>query len=174
MRFAGLAGAIVLLLLLVAGAQAALSLTSISTVEVGVRAPPASFTLGANADKPRYVTNVAVTPNGTSFTAQITGRLGGDATVKDIVRLTSTVSDAKTITLRGTQVSNLNVPIHTWTVRSGGSTVVATLDMRAPNPAASFMLPAGATYELDMRVKVIRGVASSEATFSSSVWAVIG
>lgn len=162
-------------LLLASGAHAAITLSSIdSTIDVSVRAPPVSFLLGAGANKERYFSEISLTPNGTSFAAGITGRLGADILVKDVVRLTNSASGDRTVTLRGVQVTNVYVPIHSWTVRSGGSTTVATMDMRASDPTATFNLPQGATYELDMRVKVLRGVAANEATFTSSVWAVIG
>lgn len=160
------------MVLLAGAAVAALSVSSTSTFNVSVRTPPVHFELGAGASNSRYASDVSVTANGTSFGAAITGRLGGDATDKDVVRLVSASSASRSVTLRGTQVTNPNVPIHTWTVKNG-TTTVATLDMRTSDPSASFTLPVGETYKLDMRVKVIRGIASSEATFSSSVWAVV-
>ena len=159
-------------LLLVSGAHAALTLTSVSSIEVGVRAPPVSFSLGSNADKERYFSQLSITPNGTSFAAGITGRLGGDLTVKDVVRVGSIATATKTVTLHGVQVTNLNIPIHSWTVRSGHTTI-GTLDMRASDPTLTFTLAPNATYEMDMRVKVLRGIAAEEATFTSSVWAVV-
>lgn len=171
MRFVVLVG-VLATVVVATGAHAALSVTSTSTIDLTVGPAPVGFVLGSNADKSRYVSNVAVTPNGTSFEASITGRLGGDVTVKDVVRLASTATGTRNVTLHGTQVSNPNVPIISWTVRNGGSTV-ATLDMRAAAPTATFTIPAGQSYELDLRVKVLRGVAANEAAFSSSAWAVI-
>lgn len=166
------AGAIALVLLLVGAAAAAITVSSTSTLQTTVRDAPVHFSLGSGAAKERFVSNVTVTPNGTSFSASLTGRLGGDVNVKDVVRLVSASSATRTVELRGTQVDNVNVPIHTWTVRSGGATI-ATLDMRQNSPSATFTIAAGATYEMDLRVKVLRGITASEAQFTSSVWGAV-
>ena len=171
MRFVVLCG-VLAAVVVATGAHAAINVTSSSTIDLTVGPPPVGFALGGNADKSRYVSDVAVTPNGTSFEASITGRLGGDSTVKDVVRLASTAGGTRTVTLQGTQVSNPNIPIVSWTVRNGGSTV-ATLDLRASSPSATFTIASGATYELDLRVKALRGIAANEAEFSTSVWAVV-
>ena len=160
------------LLLLAGGALAALSVTSNGSIAVSVRDPPVVFELGDGAAKSRYVSNAVVSPNGTAFSATVQGRLGGDASVKSVVEVVSASNGTRSVTLRGTQVTNPNVPIHTWTVRSGSATV-ATLDMRAASPSATFTIGPGETYALDMRVKVVRGVAASEAAFSSEAWGVV-
>lgn len=165
--------AAIVLLVASGAALAGIAVTSTSTLTLGVREPPVHFSVGVGAERGRYVSDVSVTPNGTSFGATITGRLGGDATVKNVVRLVSVAGADRSVELRGTQVTNPNVPIHTWTLRSGATTI-AVLDMRTASPGATFTLPAGATYDLDMRVKVLRGVAANEASFVSSVWAVVG
>lgn len=165
--------ALILTALLLSGsALASILVASTSTLEVSVRAPPVGFAAGGGASRERYVSDVTITPNATSFAATLKGRLGGDATVQDVVGLVSASGATRSVELRGAQVTNANVLIHTWTVKNGSATV-ATLDMRTADPSASFTIPAGSTYSLDLRLKVVRGVAASEASFTSSVWAVI-
>lgn len=161
------------LVALSAAASGAIVVSSQTTLETGVLDAPLAFGAGSGASNDRYFTSFSVSPNATSYSASIKSRVGGDATVKTVVTVTNPGAAARTVTLRGDQVSNANVLIHTWTVKNG-TTTVATLDMKDGTPTASFTLPAGTTYDIDMRMKVAKGVSGDAAAFSSSVWTVLG
>ncbi len=159
-------------LLLVAGARAAAVVRSESVLEVEVVAPPLRFEEGDGGARDRFV-DATVSANGTSFTLQVTGRVGADTSVRDVVRLANAGGSSRSVTLHGTQVSDAEVVIYTWTVRDGATTL-ATLDMRGPSPSATFSVPASDNVELDLRLKVAKGADPLAAGFTSDVWAVLG
>lgn len=161
------------ILLASAAASAAILLRSESTFVTGVADVPVRVAAGDGASNGRYITSFTVSGNATSYSAGITGRVGADATVKRVATLENPGAVSRTITLRGSQVAATNVQIHGWTVKDGGA-AIATLNMKDASPSASFTLPAGETYNVDMRVKIAKGASINAAEFSSSVWVVVG
>lgn len=155
---------------LVAGAT--VTLRSTSSLTTTARETPIHFETGAGAGNPRYVQNLAVSGNGTTFTGTVVGRIGGEVFVKDVVRVASTSGAARTVTLKGSSVADVTVPSFTWTLRNG-TTTVGTMDMKAGSPSLTFTLPAGETDQLDLRIRIVKGAGTNNATFSFSTWLVV-
>lgn len=139
------------LVLAAVGVQAAITWSSTSTLTTSVAAPTVYFQEGVGAGKTRYFASFALSQNATSFTAEFKPRIGADTTVKDVVRITSASAASRSVTFTATQVANANVERFLFLVKDG-STVIATVDYLAASPSATFTLPAGATFKLDLRV----------------------
>lgn len=133
------------------GVQAAITWSSTSTLTTSVAAPTVYLQEGVGAGKARYFSSFALSQNATSFTAEFKPKIGADTTVKDVVRIASASSAARTVTFTAAQVANANVERFLFLVKDGGTTI-ATFDYLAASPSATFALPAGATYKLDLRV----------------------
>jgi hypothetical protein len=169
MRTTTAAAAAVLVAALVAtGVDAAITWQSASTLTTSVISSPVTFAAGTAASNTRYFSSFALSTNATSFAVTIAERAGGDVNVKDVVQLVSQSGSALPLTLSAGQVSNANILAFTWTVKNGTSTV-ATLDMQAASPSAAFTLPAGLTYKLDLRLKLIPGAGGNNGTFSTTM-----
>lgn len=153
----------------VLGVQALPAWESTTTVTVGVQAGPCVFQLGDGASNSRYFKHVTLSTNGTSFTAEAKVRAGGDMVVADVIRLTNSGAVSENVILRGTEVTNARVEMFTWTVKDGATTV-ATLNLRESGPLASFTLPAGTTYGIDVRVKLAEGSGNHNAKEPFSIW----
>lgn len=148
--------------LFVASVQAAVTFRSQSTLTTSVGAPLAEFAAGTGASRNPFVSDFALSANKTSFTGTMVGRAGGAVYVRDVADLVSRDASSRTVTLRATQVTNAKVTELTWTVRNG-TTTVATLDVRSATPTASFTLPAGSTYALDLRATLLPGAGHNDA-----------
>lgn len=149
--------------LLIAGALATVTWTSTSQVGVGVVTPPVHFVAGDNADNPRYMRSFELSTNATSFTAEVKPRPGAQTAVEDIVRIDNSAhAEERSIRLTATQVTNPNIEAFEWTIMDAGSPV-ATLDYRVASPEASFTLPAGETFEMDLHVDLADGAGRTNA-----------
>lgn len=152
-----------LIMLVAAGALAAVTVRSISTITTGVTPAPVQFSAGAGATNMRYIANFALSMNKTSFSGTFLGKAGADIKVKDVVRATNGGPSSVVVTLRANQVVNPNVNVFTWTVKNGTMTV-GTFDYLATTPSLTFTLPAGATYQLDERLKLAAGAGTNNAS----------
>lgn len=152
------------ILLLAAGADAAVGYFATSTLDVSVIAPPVRFEAGNGASS-RFVSSFTLTTNATSFSAVLEAKAGGEVRVKDVAVLVNDGASARTVTITGSQVANANVLEFTWTVKNG-SDAIATLDMRAAPTSASFTLPASGAFSLDERLKLVGGAGKNNATVS--------
>lgn len=157
-----------LLVLIAAGVEAGTSWTSTSNLTVSARSPPAVFEHGANANSSRYVANLAISPAATSFSGSFKGRAGAEVVVTDVVRLKSTVTTDLTVTLTGSAVTSPRVIQFSWDVRNGSSSV-ATLDHKTASPSASFVLPAGASFVLDLHDILAKGSGKNDANVAFNV-----
>lgn len=157
-----------LLVALAAGVEAAAYWSATSTLTTSARPPPAVFEHGANANNTRYVEGFTLSQNQTSFSGTFKGRTGAEVTVKDVVRLHSTLTAPATVTLTGSTIANAKVTQFAWTVRDG-TTPVATLDHKTASPTATFTLPAGATFLLDLKDVVAKNSGKNDANVAFTV-----
>lgn len=167
-----LAAAGAALLLFAGSALAGIVWTSTSTITSGVVAPPVRFDDGPGATNSRYVHDYQPTVNRTGFTATLGGKVGADVRVKDVVRVTSVDDVARNVTIRAISVTNANVASFTWSVKDDGATI-ATIDMKTATPQCSFVLPAGASFDLDLRLQILKGAGKNNATQPFELWLVI-
>lgn len=161
--------------LLSAGALAGVAWRTTSTLSATVGPPLVELALGTGAARASFATGLVLSANHTAFSGTLTARAGGSVVVKDVVDVASKDTAARTVTLLGTQVTNSRVTTLTWTVRNG-STIVATLDLRAASPSATFTLPAGATYLVDLRANLSGGSGhdNADATLGLGLKVVVG
>lgn len=160
------------ILVVASGTQAAIVWSSESTLVTSVVSPSVTLGVGTGASKERFVDGVAVSANKTRFAANLHGWIGASADVKDVIRLYNNGTGPRTVTLRGTQVTDPSVISLEWLVKDGPITR-ATLDMRDPNPSASFSAEPSTIYKLQLKFKVARGPSASDAAFSTGVWSVL-
>lgn len=128
-----------------------------SALTITATAPPVVLEVGNGGAKERHFAPALTTsPNGTTVEGAFRARAGADVTVKDVLRVVEAAGAPQSVTLAGERVSSDKVELFTWTVRDRGTTV-ATLDMRSASPSASFVLPSGSTYTLDLRMDLEDG-----------------
>lgn len=137
-----------------------------STLHTGAVDPPVEIVQGAGGSNNRYVKQLTISENGTSFTAELRVRAGADVLLRDVVRIANPGGAGQAITLTGTQVNSIWTERFEWRVMDGG-TQVALLDHRAASPSVSFTLPAGTDHELDLRVDTAdgAGLVNARVTF---------
>lgn len=157
------------------GALAAVAATYVTptTLEVGVRPPLVHLEVGPGGQNTRYFSPaLELSANRTLVTGTLKPPAGADATVKDALRVVEASGAARTVTLQGAQVPGDKVEVFTWTAYHGG-TAVGTLDLRQPDPSATFPLPAGATFTLTMRMDLADGAGRHNAPGSFTLRLVV-
>lgn len=147
---------------LAASAGAAATVAAVSHLHVGVRAPPVAFEQGPGASSLRHVEGFSLSLNKTSFSLTLKPKPGAGLVVKDLARVSGASEAAREVTLRGEAVDNARVESFTWTIRNG-TTVVAVLNHKAASPSATFTLPAGARYALDLGIDLAEGAGQHNA-----------
>ncbi len=153
-------------LLLATSAYAAVSWTSTSTLTTSIIEPPVQFVKGDNADNRRYMRSFDLSTNGTAFTAEVKPRAGAEMTVRDVVRVDNSAGSSDfAIELTGTQIVNVYLERFEWNIRNG-STNVANLDYLAANPQATFTLPTGQVFTMDLVVDLADGAGRTNAGVS--------
>lgn len=168
---AGPAGALAAVLLLVsaaAGAGAAITVRSESAILVGVLLPPVGFEAGSGAQSGRHVSSFTLSANHTSFTLTLKPKPGASMNVKDVAVVFNRDDAARAVTFQAAQVGNASVETFTWTVRDGNA-MVAVFNQKASSPTATFTLPAGARYSVDVRVDLAEGAGRHDATITSGL-----
>lgn len=168
---AGPAGALAAVLALVAaaaGAGAAVTLRSDSTLLVGVQPPPVGFEAGPGAERARHVSGFALSPDGTSLTVTMKPKPGASMNVKDLAFVLNRDDAPRTVSFRAAQVPNASVEAFTWTVRDGNA-VVAVFNQKAASPTATFTLPAGARFSVDVRVDLAEGAGRHDAAVTTGL-----
>lgn len=154
--------------------EAAISWTTVSTIDASVTSAPVKLALGNGASRPHYFSPpLTLSANETVASGTFKAPAGADARVKDVLRLVETTAASQSVTLAATQIGNARVETFTWTVKDG-NTVVATLDAKDGTPSASFTLPASTTYKLDLRVDMADGAGLDNSPSSFDLRIVIG
>lgn len=171
MRLAALAMAA--LVGLTAGAQAAVSVVSVSALNTGVVGPPVKLELGAAGTTARYFSPFSLSANATTASGTVLGRAGADLYAKDALRVVNTRAADQSVTLNAAQLSNAQLDVFAWYLYNG-ATLVATLDMEAASPSISFTLPASTTYRLDMRLDLGDGAGNNTAPTAFEVGLRVG
>lgn len=140
-----------------AGAAIIVTYSTPATLETTVTPPPVVFQAGPGASKARYFSPpIEATANGTGVTGGVNGKAGVDVKVKDVLRIVDQTGSPRNVTLSGTQVTNARVEAFEWRVMNG-TTLVATLDLKAATPSVTFTLPASTTYKVTMRLDLADG-----------------
>lgn len=168
-RLAHVATALAAVLLLAAGAQGLISWESNGTLEVRTIVPPTHFEKGDNADDNRWMKSFTLSQNKTSFDAEVKPRPGAKAYIQNVTTLNNADDESRSITLTGSQVTNSKVEQFEWEIVDGGGQHVATLDHLTADPSASFSLPAGTEYRMDLEIDLADGAGRVNAGISFTV-----
>ena len=155
-------------LALLATAQAGVQWSATGALHTSVAGPPVVFEAGAGGLNTRYFEGFAVSSAGTSFSADFKAKAGGETRVKDVAHLVSRADGARTVTLRAPQTTSAGLTAFAWTVRDG-STAVASLDTLLPGASATFTMPAGARFDLDLRARIVEGAGRHDTTVPFSI-----
>lgn len=157
--------AIALVVLVAAGAQAAIGLVSQSTVATSARSPPVTLEIGAGGATTRYFAPLALSANATVATGTLLGRAGADLYVHDALRLVNARAVPQGVTLSAGSIASASVEV--FHVRVHNSTaLLATLDLKAASPTATFTIPASTSLRLDVRLDLADGAGNSTAPAS--------
>ena len=167
--------ALSLALLLTTGlAAAAITVTysTSSTLTTSVTAPPIQLLDGTDAGESAlsdYVTAYDISTNRTYLTATVKGVPEANLTVGSFFRLQNADDASHAVTLSTSQVSNSYVGTYALGIYDGSSALVATMDLKAASPSATFTLPAGATYSARLWLVLNTGAGADNVDVSSAV-----
>lgn len=120
------------------------------------------FVAGAGAANARRVSALAIASDEGAFSASMRGSAGVDVVVSDVVRLENPGYAAHPVQLTATRVTNTAIQAMEWRVYNG-TALVATLNLKATSPNASFTLPAGESYAFAWRLDLSDSAGSHDA-----------